>query len=54
MFQWYIDSGCSKHITRDKRKIINMTKKEKGSVTFGDIVSSRILGKGGHFGKQEK
>ena len=43
--QWYIDSGCSKHMTRDKIKFLKLTK-EKGSVTFGDNVSAKILGKG--------
>ena len=43
--QWYIDSGCAKHMTRYRRKIINPKKKEKRSVTFGDNVSAKILGK---------
>jgi hypothetical protein len=43
--QWYIDSGCSKHMTGYKKKILNMKKKEKGSVAFGDNVSTKILGK---------
>jgi hypothetical protein len=30
----------------DKIKFINLTKREKGSVTFGDNVSAKILGKG--------
>jgi hypothetical protein len=33
-------------MTGDKIKFINLTKKEKGSVTFGDNVFSRIHGKG--------
>jgi hypothetical protein len=44
--QWYIDNGCSKHMTGDQRKFLKLTKKEKGKVTFGDNVSSKILGKG--------
>jgi hypothetical protein len=43
--QWYIDSGCSKHMTRDQSKFLKLTKKEKGKVTFGDNVSANILGK---------
>jgi hypothetical protein len=27
--QWYIDNGCSKHMTRDQRKFLKLTKKEK-------------------------
>ena len=33
-------------MTGNKRKFLNLTKKEKGSVTFGYNVSVRILGKG--------
>jgi hypothetical protein len=33
-------------MTGEKNKFLNLTKKEKGSVTFGDNVSSKILGKG--------
>jgi hypothetical protein len=44
--QWHFDSGCSKHKTGDKIKFLKLTKKEKGSVTFGDNVSTKILGKG--------
>jgi hypothetical protein len=44
--QWYIDSGCSKHITRDQSKNFKLKKKGKGKVTFGDNMSAKILGKG--------
>jgi hypothetical protein len=44
--QWYVDRGCSKHMTRDQDKFLNLKKKEKGSVIFGDNVSAKILGKG--------
>jgi hypothetical protein len=33
-------------MTGDKSKFLKLTKKEKGSVTFGDNVSAKILGKG--------
>jgi hypothetical protein len=33
-------------MTEDKSKFLNLKKKEKGSVTFGDNVSAIILGKG--------
>jgi hypothetical protein len=33
-------------MTRDKRKFLTLTKKDKGKVTFGDNVSAKILGKG--------
>jgi hypothetical protein len=44
--QWYIDSGCCKHMTGDEGKCITLTKKYKGKVTFGDNVSAKILGEG--------
>jgi hypothetical protein len=44
--QWYIDNGCSKNMTGDKRKFLNLMNKEKGKFTFGDNVSAKILGKG--------
>ena len=42
---WYVDSGCSKHMTGDKNKFKTL-KKQKGKVTFGDNASGNILGKG--------
>jgi hypothetical protein len=34
--QWYINSGCSKHMTGDQNKFITL-KEEKGIIfTFGD------------------
>ncbi|KAK7275147.1 hypothetical protein RIF29_16256 [Crotalaria pallida] len=34
--RWYLDSGCSKHMTGDKQHFIELTPKEKGYVTYGD------------------
>jgi hypothetical protein len=44
--QWYIDNVCSKHMNGDQIKFLKLTKKEKGKVTLGDNVSTKILGKG--------
>ena len=44
--QWYIDSGCSKHMTGDQNKPISLKKEKGGNATFGDNVSSKIVGKG--------
>jgi hypothetical protein len=44
--QWYIDSGCSKHMTGDQSKFLKLNKKGKGKVTFGDNMSAKILRKG--------
>jgi 5'(3')-deoxyribonucleotidase len=44
-YLWYVDSGCSTHMTSNKDKFLDL-KKQKGKVTFGDNASSNILGKG--------
>jgi hypothetical protein len=41
----YVDSGCSKHMTSNKNKFLDL-KKQKGKITFGDNASSNILRKG--------
>ena len=44
---WYIDSGCSKHMTGDKEKLESYTALEKGKkVSFGNDISAAIKGKG--------
>ena len=42
---WHLDSGCSKHMTGDPSKFITL-KYNKGKFTFGDSLSSKIIGKG--------
>ena len=44
--QWYVDSGCSKHMIGDPNKFISFEMKQKGKVTFGYDVSAKIIGKG--------
>nr|KYP40635.1 Copia protein [Cajanus cajan] len=43
---WYIDSGCSKHMTGDASKFIDLTPKRSGHVTYGDNNRGKILGIG--------
>ena len=43
---WYLDSGCSKHMTEDKSKFVNITFKQEGHVTYGDNNKGSILGRG--------
>ena len=43
---WYLDSGCSKHMTGDASQLINMNWKLAGFVTYGDNNQGRILGVG--------
>eukprot|EP00253_Pinus_taeda_P024419 PITA_24419 len=44
---WYIDSGCSKHMTGDKEKLESYSALEKGKkVSFGNDTPAAIKGKG--------
>ncbi|PNX87640.1 phytoalexin-deficient 4-2 protein, partial [Trifolium pratense] len=31
---WYLDSGCSRHMTRDRHSFLSLEEKEGGTVTF--------------------
>ena len=45
--QWYIDSGCSKHMTGDKEKLESYTALKKGKkFSFGNDTPAAIKGKG--------
>ena len=46
MQQWYLDSGCSKHMTEDKSNFLSISFKQEGHVTYGDNYKGRILGRG--------
>ena len=43
---WHVDSGCSKDVTGDPHKFISLKRNQKGKVTFGNNLSSKIIGKG--------
>jgi len=43
---WYLDSGCSKHMTGEASQLINLKWKPVGFVTYGDNNRGRILGVG--------
>jgi hypothetical protein len=43
---WYVDSGCSKHMTGDRDKFLTLQKERDGSVSFGNDDSAKIIGKG--------
>ena len=43
---WYLDSGCSRHMTGDLSKFISLSRKDEGMVTFGDNKKGKIIGKG--------
>nr|GEW25430.1 hypothetical protein [Tanacetum cinerariifolium] len=41
---WYLDSGCSKHMTGDRSQLINFVKKVLGTVKFGNDHVEKIMG----------
>ena len=43
---WYIDSGCSRHMSGDKSLFVEITLKNQGYVTFGDNNRGKIIGSG--------
>ncbi|GJS93926.1 hypothetical protein Tco_0800894 [Tanacetum coccineum] len=43
---WYLDSGCSKHMTRDCSQLTNFVNKFSGIVKFGNDHVAKILGYG--------
>ncbi|KAK2403095.1 putative mitochondrial protein [Trifolium repens] len=44
--RWFLDSGCSRHMTGDASLFIKFKAKEKGYVTYGDNNKGIILGVG--------
>nr|GEX87760.1 hypothetical protein [Tanacetum cinerariifolium] len=43
---WYLDSGCSKHMTGDRSRVLNFVKKFIGTVRFGNDHFGAIMGYG--------
>nr|GEU88107.1 Gag-Pol polyprotein [Tanacetum cinerariifolium] len=41
---WYLDSGCSKHITGDRSQLTNIINKFMGTVKFGNDHVAKIMG----------
>nr|GFC06101.1 integrase, catalytic region, zinc finger, CCHC-type, peptidase aspartic, catalytic [Tanacetum cinerariifolium] len=41
---WYLDSGCSKHMTEDHSRLMNFVKKFIGTVRFGNDHFGAIMG----------
>ena len=44
--KWYLDSGCSRHMTRNKSWFRNLKPKYGGVVKFANGIKSRIVGIG--------
>jgi len=42
--RWYLDSGCSRHMTGEKSMFLTLTMKEGGTVGFGGNQSGKIIG----------
>ena len=43
---WYLDNGCSRHMTGDKSLFKTLKEKVGDYVTFGDRSHAQVLGKG--------
>nr|GEY63882.1 integrase, catalytic region, zinc finger, CCHC-type, peptidase aspartic, catalytic [Tanacetum cinerariifolium] len=43
---WYLDSGCSKHMTEDRSQLINFVQKFLGTAKFGNDHVAKIMGYG--------
>ena len=43
---WYLDSGCSSHMTKDASIFIHLNYEDGGMVTFGNNNEARIICKG--------
>jgi hypothetical protein len=43
---WYLDSGCSKHMTGDKTLLKEVQMGKGGRITYGDGIQSKVIGKG--------
>nr|GEW05932.1 hypothetical protein [Tanacetum cinerariifolium] len=41
---WYLDSGCSKHMTGDRSQLINFVQRFMGTVKFGNDHVAKIMG----------
>ena len=44
--KWYLDSGCSRHMTEDKEQFNKLDIKDGGHVTFRDNTKGKIIGIG--------
>ena len=41
---WYVDSGCSTHMTGDRRKFVSLKEKKDGTISFENYGSSHVIG----------
>nr|GFB37963.1 integrase, catalytic region, zinc finger, CCHC-type, peptidase aspartic, catalytic [Tanacetum cinerariifolium] len=45
---WYLDSGCSKHMTEDRSQLVNFVQKFLGTVKFRNDHVAKIMGYGAY------
>ena len=43
---WYLNSGCSIHMTGDRTKFYMLIETRSGQVTFGENTKEKIIGSG--------
>jgi hypothetical protein len=43
---WYIDSGCSRHMTGDRTQFLTLSDSKSENVTFGNDAPGKVKGKG--------
>nr|GEU43609.1 uncharacterized mitochondrial protein AtMg00810-like [Tanacetum cinerariifolium] len=48
IIRWYLDSGCSKHMTGDRSQLTNFVNKFLGTVKFGNDHVAKIMGYGNY------
>ena len=41
--KWYLDSGCLRHMTGDRRKFSHLQEKDGGMVSFGGKDKGKII-----------
>ena len=41
--KWILDSGCSRHMSRDHSLLCTLKSKDDGTVTFGDNAKGKIV-----------
>lgn len=44
--KWYLDSGCSKHMTEDRSKLTDLKEIDYHEVTFGNSSKGKVIGIG--------
>ena len=43
---WYVDTGCSNHMTGSKSSFTYLNESFRSTVSFGDLSTVNVMGKG--------